>query len=956
MGQGESKEQLQLLRNHLLALTRTEPQLQSIKDRALEIVPQETSVVEVLQLWQRVFRETFQQYHRLSARLVRSEDVVAALRLWQEYLGHVQEFLSNDVPADYIGLSEHRNLCEVHKNLLTDQENLILSIRAEKGRDLSVAEQFNVLTNLHNETLARIMERHASVRNRLASWDRYRQDQSKLLGWLKDIERERSRLQLRFIHVRRLDKTLAKIESLLDKVPAGEAQIDSLTSQQETLLVDCDEALAISIRMEHAANTQRIANLRASLETWKDFLLRIRKLNGQHVEQTASVTTTFQYVSQSISKAFHAPPASLVQTQRQLDSLQELKSRLADTTSELENLGVTTEQLRECLSPSDMKSLNQQSSLLWQQHGDLEHQLALLSYKLEERCSLRSRWDARLGRLLVWLQDSENRVHNCDDATTTSLDEPEETLRRIESELQAEMALKQRELDWLQTTGEQLIQVADNQEKKEVETSLQEVNERWTRLMTAGRARANKLVDLMQTMNCLERRIAEIRSWLGGVELKLSQPMSLEEKTREAVDESLLNHESLQKVIEAESGNIGEVLNLCEILLNDCDAWKASFNTDAIRSGMEGLEKRWKASCVRSAERKRKILMSWKLIEEMDRIKSEQEKWLEETEESLQTLEESLDKNSKEDTEQTLEKTRRVLKDIEAHRAALQIIEQSYGRLAKGCLEPDNFKILTADVREFIERWKALKPRGNAILASVQREQKAYREFVTAHGAAVVGLTQVDVRLTQVQHLTSPEEKASPRRTLRRINSIENELSEQCKTLQRADELALVVMQECHADDVGAIQELVDEYQLLWRDIKTRVNYLRTDLEAKCQRNEVDEAVQVETLKFEQDSAVQVDTLPKLVRITSCDAYLMELESALTECRNALDSLEVAIEPEPTPGTGLNASAKNIVRFFLSSIYTQFVFEIFNWARKFTKANSLQSFLFHRIFLTNLIE
>ena len=108
MSQGESKEQLKLLRNHLLALTCTEPQLQSIKERSLEVSTQEPSVVEVLQLWQKVFRETFQQYHRLSTRLVKTQDGATALKLWQEYLTHVQDFLSNGVPGDYNGLSEHR--------------------------------------------------------------------------------------------------------------------------------------------------------------------------------------------------------------------------------------------------------------------------------------------------------------------------------------------------------------------------------------------------------------------------------------------------------------------------------------------------------------------------------------------------------------------------------------------------------------------------------------------------------------------------------------------------------------------------------------------------------------------------------------------------------------------------------------------------------------------------------
>lgn len=898
---------MKLLRNHLLALTKTEPQLQSIKERSIEIITEDTTVVEVLQLWQRLFRDTFQQYHRLSTRLVRSEDVSAALHLWHEYLINVQEFLSNDVPGDYNGLSEHRNICEVHKNLLTDQQHLILSIRAEKGRDLLVAEKFNELTNIHNETLLKIMDRHGSVRNRLDLWDKYRKDQNKLLTWLKDIERERSRLQLRFIHLRRLDKIINKIDMLLDKLPIGEIQIDSLSQQQKILLADCEEALAISIRMEHAANTQRITNLRASLETWKKFVFRIKNLNIKHTETINEITCIFNETSQTFNSTYNTNSNDTIQHAKQkLDSLQYYKTKLINSTSILEQLDITTEQLRECLSPSDMKSLNQQCSLLWQQHGDLEHQLALLNYKLSERLGLKNKWDNRYSRFLIWLTDAETRIHSCD----SGHEEPEETLRRLEGELHAEMALKQRELNWIKTIGNDLIEFVDTDDRKLIESSLYEINERWIKLMNTGKARANKLIDIMQTMSSLEKRIAEIRSWLGKIELQLTEPFIIEKKSQNIIDKKIVDHETLQKTIEEESGNIGEVLNLCEILLGDCDAWKTSFNTETIRAGMNGLEKRWKSTCVRSADRKRKIMTAWKLIQELDNVKNDQEVWINNIEKELNLLEDTLDKISKEDTEQTINKARRLLKDIDAHKPAQQILEQSYCRLAKSGIEPTNLKSLTCDVRQLLEKWHSLKPRTNGIITSLQKEQKTYRDFITAHGSAVVGLTQIDVKLTQIQHLSTPEQQASPRKKLKQINNIEKELETQSQTLQQADELALIVMQDCHSDDVPAVQELVDEYQLLWQDIKTRV----TNIKLQFEKIEVDEAIQVETLKFEQDCAVQVDTLPRLIKMTSCDAYLIELESALNECRGALGDLENIVANEPVAGPGISNSAKNLAK------------------------------------------
>lgn len=59
------------------------------------------------------------------------------------------------------------------------------------------------------------MDRHAEVRDRLARWDKYRQEQAVLLAWLRDTEKERASLQLRYIHLRLLPKVLLHIQVFL---------------------------------------------------------------------------------------------------------------------------------------------------------------------------------------------------------------------------------------------------------------------------------------------------------------------------------------------------------------------------------------------------------------------------------------------------------------------------------------------------------------------------------------------------------------------------------------------------------------------------------------------------------------------------------------------------------------------------------------------------------------------
>ncbi|XP_076549070.1 muscle-specific protein 300 kDa-like isoform X2 [Osmia lignaria lignaria] len=900
----ESKEQLKLLRNHLLALTCTEPQLQSIKERSLEVSSQEPSVVEVLQLWQKVFRETFQQYHRLSTRLVKTQDSVTALKLWQEYLSHVQDFLSNDVPADYNGLSEHRNLCEVHQNLLTDQQNLILTVRSEEGGNLSTTEQFNILTNLHNETLSKIMERHAAVRDRLTAWDRYKIDQSKLLGWLKEIERERSQLHLRFIHLRRLDKILQRIQALLDKIPEGEAQLKSLQEQQDILLINCDGALAASIRMEHAADSQRIANLSAGLETWRDFIQKIQKLHAEYEEQTRNISATFEEISQTLSTAFHAKAANVSRTSEQLESVRQLQNRLSNMSTDLETLGVITEQLRECLSPSDVKSLNHQRALLCQQHGDLEHQAALLACRLDERCSLYDRWVDKSRKLYVSIVNIMSNIQK-HDSTWKSKD----AQKRLVCELQAEIALQQRDLLWVQSTGQDLLEVADEKEKERIQRFLDRVNEKWDRLTAMSKARAIKLENFIRTMETLERRLNEMLSMVAGIEMAQRSKTPVTDQSR--IDRKFQDLQHYSSIIDAESANVSEVLNLAEIFLKDSSNYVFESDTSDISRDMCDLEKRWDKICI-EVTGSEGYFKSWvrKALEKLEKITIEHEDWLRETDSVLSELENNLDELSKEETDKAIEKAKRILEDVEGHESVIELIKWNVHKLVT-YLEIDNLKSVISGTYQLIDKWDTLKPRVNNVLSVLQRGQKNYRDFITVHGAAVVGLTQVDVRLTRTQHLATPEQKASAQLRLQQLNEIEEELRTLNVTLQRADELALKVMQECHPDEVANIQELVDEYQLLWTDIKERVASLRAEIEGQ-EKKEVDEAVQVETLKFEQDSAVQVDTLPRLLRMTSSDAYLMELEAALVECNDALDTLEVAVTPDPVAGPGLNASAKHI--------------------------------------------
>lgn len=116
-------------------------------------------------------------------------------------------------------------------------------------------------------------------------------------------------------------------------------------------------------------------------------------------------------------------------------------------------------------------------------------------------------------------------------------------------------------------------------------------------------------------------------------------------------------------------------------------------------------------------------------------------------------------------------------------------------------------------------------------------------------------------------------------------------------------------MRAAPPDEVERLQALVDEYQGLWRDIGRRLEQLDQD------QQQVDQSVQVATLRFETEAAVQVDTLPK--RLTARDGYLHELQAGLRELAANTDALEVVLrggaggdvaEAMPSSSTSLGSS------------------------------------------------
>lgn len=160
----------------------------------------------LFQLWQQIFKETFQQYRRLSCSLLENENRVAVFELWHDYLVYVQEFLKSPVPGDYHSLTSHERLCQVHQEVLISQMDTIPNCMNKPDiiTEPAIMEKFKSLMDLHNETMTQLGNTHQEVWTKLGYWKEYRINVKKVYEWLWKVEKAHSNLNLKFINTRRL--------------------------------------------------------------------------------------------------------------------------------------------------------------------------------------------------------------------------------------------------------------------------------------------------------------------------------------------------------------------------------------------------------------------------------------------------------------------------------------------------------------------------------------------------------------------------------------------------------------------------------------------------------------------------------------------------------------------------------------------------------------------------------
>lgn len=886
-----SEQQLSELRDQLFALSKTEENLKDLREKSIS--SETLDIDPILDLWQTIYRETFEEYQKLSSQLPYNQDK-RVLDLLKQYLEYVQSYLSTEIPADYTRLKEHRQLCDVHENLLSSHKSLLsmhIQMVCEKQTDDSLLEQYQTLNSRHNDILSEVTQRKEDISDRIDAWRTYRKEKAALQEWIKEQEKQRSKLQFHYVQIKRIPKILQRLQLMLNAIPTGEAMAKKLQDQQDNLLSTSDDAFATSVRMEYNTIIQRINNLRTAIESWNKYFVRIVQLLKSYEVEIGAIQSQFKDLQTLIENINTNMPTDANTTKNILVNLRSEKVKLKGIVTKLENLGLIQEELKECLSPHDIKSLRHSLWILWQQQHDLDVQLSVLINAIEERLALQAAFSTRYERIMNWIEELENKA--CSDPDSGLYQNPEEMIRSLERDTQLEIMLREKEREWLLLTGRELLSyyTGDATEgiRQNLQISLHTLVERWERLKYLYSQRTIKVEEVRNTIFKLEERIAAIRQWLFEMEIQLSKPLAFESLEPEALKTAIKDHEKMQRSIEQQSSDIGEVLNLCEMLLTDDDARKTNLNMSSIKNAIDNLEKRWKRVCSSSVERKKNITIVWDILQLIRTSVSENSEWVIQQENAVDAFEKALGRTTKDNAQQQVKEVENLIREIESKEPIFNGLKQSFAKLATTTfLDRETTERLISPAKEIVIRWQTLVTRAYNIMETLSKDMRIYLEFVNNRGKIIFTLTQIDAKLTQLQHLASPD--TSPTDEKNKLDQLQKELHEVDKIIEKTDKLGAEVKKKAVNKD--EIDGMINEYHNLFKDIQSRIT---------ASKIQIDESIQVNTLNMQQVSAVQVNTLDQPKLITAKDAYLMELTSALDECRDSLNKLQILIRDEKKP-------------------------------------------------------
>uniref|UniRef100_A0A8C7M5B3 Spectrin repeat containing nuclear envelope protein 1 n=1 Tax=Oncorhynchus kisutch TaxID=8019 RepID=A0A8C7M5B3_ONCKI len=815
------QERMEKLKSQMCKLSSHSPDLERVNELAYRLPLNDREIKRLQSLnraWTTHSAHLTERFSKLMAVLLQQQSFLQKCEDWMDFLSQTEQKLAAETSGNYHSLLEQQRDHELFQTEMFSRQQILYSIISDGHHLLDQGQvddrddfslKLALLGNQWQGVVRRAQQRRGIIDSLVRQWQRYREMAEKLRRWLQEVSRDPE------VHQQGEAVALQEARTMLDQIQLRERVLQRQQGGY-ILAVEAGRSLLLSAdaKAESALQTElmdmqecwRHANVR--LDEQKRELLSLLKDWGRCEKGIAASLEKLRAFKRKLSLPL---PDNHEELHSEQVRCKELESNVDGWTDDLTSLFLLRDSLEGVVSADDLTVLQDRLQLLQRQWEEICHQLSLRRQQVSEKLNEWAVFNEKNKDLCEWLTQMESKVSQNGDISI------QEMIEKLHKDYQEEIGVAQENKQQLQVMGERLARASHESKAAEIQHKLSKVSERWQHLLDLIAARVKKLRETLVAVQQLDKNMCSLRSWLAHIETELTRPLVYDTCDAQEIQRKLNQQQDIQRDIEKHSTGVASVLNLCEVLLHDCDACSTETECDSIQQATRGLDRRWRNICAMSMERRLKIEETWRLWQKFLDDFSRFEEWLKTSERTAALPNSSgvLYTIAKEE----LKKFEAFQRQVQEFLTQLELINKQYRRLAR-----ENRTDSSCRLREMVHdgnrRWDNLQKRVASILRRLKHFIGQREEFETARDSILVWLTEMDLQLTNIEHFSECDVQAK----IKQLRAFQQEISLNTGQIELVFRQGEALIEKSEPLDGAVLEEELEELQRYWQEVFGRVD------------------------------------------------------------------------------------------------------------------------------------
>ncbi|UXI17137.1 cathepsin O-like cysteine peptidase protein [Sarcoptes scabiei] len=498
--------------------------------------------------------------------------------------------------------------------------------------------------------------------------------------------------------------------------------------------------------------------------------------------------------------------ADLNAVKKQLHDLNGFKKHVDSHLPELENFNRLANQLLECVSSSQAKSIREPMNEVNHRWDDLIKAIANRQSELENALLKLGQFEQSYNDFLDWLNKTERVL----DEIKPTFNDPQ--VLEIELSkfkvLENDIYAHQNTVDTLNSAGKMLI---DNERgtdnARATQNKLNHLNSRWQQLLDKTEQRKRELEELLKEAHSFNQELLDMISWINDMdnEISVSKPVGgLPETARE----QLARFMEIYQEIESNRFRVDSLLDKGNELL------KKSREAPTIQHNMKSLKTKWDNLLAKANDKKIKLEIA--LAEAIDFHNSLEKfvEWLTEAEKYLNNLQ-PVSKVLERITKQ-IEEHKNFQKDLGEKREMMMELDKKGTHLKYFSQKQDVILIknLLVSVQH---RWEKVLARASERSRNLDYGLRETKEFYDAWNDLMNWLNEMEKNFDSMQPISNDSEAI--RILIQKHREFQRQLGAKHAQYDNTIKMGKNLKDKAPKIDVPILQNMIDELKNKWNSI-----------------------------------------------------------------------------------------------------------------------------------------